>query len=123
MPPPPSQAAPERGIPPLLDQVILKLLQKKREDRYKDTAELRVDLQRLMRGEQGSAAGAKPVVVSPSQPTRNAPSTDRVNPIAAPQEAAPAKSGGISRGTILLVAGLVLAVAAAVVAVLLFVVH
>jgi len=46
-----------------------------------------------------------------------------VSPIAPAAQAAPAKSGGISRGTVLLVAGLVLAVAAAVVAVLLFVVH
>ena len=125
MPPPPSQAAPGRGIPPLLDQVILKLLAKKRDDRYRDTAELRGDLQRLMRGETGAAqpsAAAQPaVVVTPSQPTRNAPATDRVNPIGAPGEA-PARAG-VSRGTIFLVAGLVLAVAAAVVAILLFVVH
>ncbi len=122
MPPPPSQVAPERGIPPLLDQVILKLLAKKREERYRDTAELRGDLARLMRGETGTAQPApKPVVVAPSQPTRNAPATDRVNPIAASADA-PAKAG-LSRGTILLVAGLVLAVAAAVVAILVFVVH
>ncbi|HEX8950533.1 MAG TPA: serine/threonine-protein kinase [Polyangia bacterium] len=128
MPPPPSQAAPGSGIPPLLDQVILKLLAKKRDDRYRDTAELRGDLARLVRGETGAAtAGASappaagPVVVAPSQPTRNAPSTDRVNPIAGPKEQ-PAKSG-LSRGTVLLVAGLVLAVAAVVVVVLLFVVH
>jgi len=130
MPPPPSQMAPNRGIPPLLDQVILKLLAKKREDRYKDTAELRADLARLMRGETGtaqpaagSAAGAagKPLVVAPSQPTRNAPATDRVPPINAAHDGA-AKSG-MSRSTILLVAGLVLAVAAVVVVILLFVVH
>ncbi|HEX6838061.1 MAG TPA: serine/threonine-protein kinase [Polyangia bacterium] len=127
MPPPPSQAAPDRGIPPLLDQVILKLLAKKREDRYRDTAELRADLARLQRGEtagtaQPLAGGAgKPLVVAPSQPTRNAPSTDRVPPITAPREAA--TKAGVSRGTILLVAGLVLAVAAAVVVILLFVVH
>jgi eukaryotic-like serine/threonine-protein kinase len=131
MPPPPSQAAPDKGIPPLLDQVILKLLAKKREERYKDTAELRADLQRLMRGETAAtgaaaapaaAAGAGPVNVAPSQPMRNAPSTDRVAAIP-PPTATPAKQGGISKGTILLVAGLVLAVAAAVVVILLFVVH
>ena len=55
MPPPPSQAAPDRGIPPLLDQVILKLLAKKRDERYRDTAELRADLARLQRGETGAA--------------------------------------------------------------------
>ena len=87
MPPPPSQMRRRPGIPPLLDQVILKLLAKKRDDRYKDTTELRADLARLARGETGSAAAA-PVVVAPSQPTRNAPSTDRVNPIAAAPQAA-----------------------------------
>ena len=78
-----------------------------------------------MRGERDSAAGGPnaAAVIAPSQPTRNAPATDRVSPIAPAAQAAPAKSGGISRGTVLLVAGLVLAVAAAVVAVLLFVVH
>ena len=59
-------------------------------------------------------------MVAPSQPTRNAPATDRVPPIAGAP--APAKSG-VSRGTILLVAGLVLAVAAAVVVILLFVIR
>jgi len=132
MPPPPSQMAPNRGIPPLLDQVILKLLAKKRDDRYRDTTELRAELARLMRGETGAASAASspasssqssaqsPVMVASSQPTRNAPSTDRVPPIAAPAE--PAKSG-VSRGTIFLVAGLVLAVAAAVVVILLFVIR
>jgi serine/threonine-protein kinase len=121
MPPPPSQMAPTRGIPPLLDQVILKLLAKKRDDRYKDTADLRGDLQRLMRGETGAPAASAPpppaVVVTPTQPTRNAPATDRVPPIATPLAKA-----GVSRGTLFLVVGLVLAVAAAVVVILLFVV-
>jgi tRNA A-37 threonylcarbamoyl transferase component Bud32 len=122
MPPPPSQVAPNRGIPPLLDQIILKLLAKKRDDRYKDTTELRADLARLARGETGEPPGAPaaapaPVVVAPTQPTRNAPSTDRVAVM--PVEGA---KPGIGKGTILLVAGLVLAVAAAVVVILLFVV-
>ncbi|HEY1586736.1 MAG TPA: serine/threonine-protein kinase, partial [Polyangia bacterium] len=140
MPPPPSQMAPDRGIPPLLDQVILKLLAKKRDDRYRDTTELRGDLARLMRGETGAAAAfassasstssasssaqsggqSPPVMVAPSQPTRNAPATDRVPPIAA---AATAAKTGVSRSTIFLVAGLVLAVAAAVVVILLFVIR
>jgi eukaryotic-like serine/threonine-protein kinase len=123
MPPPPSQMAPDRGIPPLLDQVILKLLAKKRDDRYRDTTELRADLARLQRGETGAAQPAappSPVVVAPSQPTRNAPSTDRVASLAPPVAA---RKSGISRGTIFLVAGLVLAVAAVVVVLLLFVVR
>ena len=121
MPPPPSKVAPNRGISPLLDQVILKLLAKKRDDRYKDTADLRADLARLMRGETGEAVSAPaappPVTVAPTQAPRSAPSTDRVAVMTAPGE-----KKGVGKGTILLVAGLVLAVAAAVVAILLFVV-
>jgi tRNA A-37 threonylcarbamoyl transferase component Bud32 len=123
MPPPPSQARPDLGIPPLLDQVILKLLAKKKDDRYRDTTELRADLARLQRGESG-ATQAPGVVVAPSQPSRNAPSTDRVPAMAPPPTVQPgASGGGVSRGTIFLVAGLVLAVAAVVVVVLVFVVH
>ena len=121
MPPPPSQVAPARGIPPLLDQVVLKLLAKKRDDRYRDTGALRHDLARLVRGETGAAPQPQPqpVVVAPSHPPRDTPSTDRVAPLA---PAAPAKAG-VGKGTILLVVVLVLAVAAAVAAILLFVVR
>jgi hypothetical protein len=122
MPPPPSQVKPALGIPPLLDQVILKLLAKKKDDRYRDTTELRADLARLARGETGAGKAAAPVKVAASQPTRNAPSTDRVPAMAPPSAEARPKSG-VNRGTILLVAGLVLAVAAAVVVVLVFVIH
>jgi serine/threonine-protein kinase len=122
MPPPPSQAAPQRGIPPLLDQVILRLLAKKRDDRYRDTAELRADLQRLMRGETGAASAPSPVPVAPPPAgPRPVPSTDKVAAMAPPS--ADADKRGLSRGTLLLVAGLVLAVAAAVVVILLFVVR
>ncbi|MCU1280348.1 MAG: serine/threonine protein kinase, partial [bacterium] len=72
MPQPPSQARPELGIPPLLDHVVLKLLAKKKDDRYRDTTELRADLARLQRGETGATqAPPAPVMVAPSQPTRN----------------------------------------------------
>jgi tRNA A-37 threonylcarbamoyl transferase component Bud32 len=123
MPPPPSQVAPGRGIPPLLDQIILKLLAKKRDDRYRDTAELRADLQRLLRGETGAAVASPapaPMKAQPYQPTRGAPQTDRVDTMPPPGAAAPKKVG---KGTLLLVGGLVLAVAAAVAAVLIFVVR
>ena len=96
---------------------------KKRDDRYADTAELRVDLRASRAARPAAARRRPPVVVAPSQPTRNAPATDRVNPIAGAPVAGRAEGGGVSRGTILLVAGLIVAVAAAVVAILLFVVH
>jgi serine/threonine-protein kinase len=138
MPPPPSQVAPAHGISPLLDYVILKLLAKKREDRYRDTGELRGDLARLARGDTASPLAASsgppppapgmapaPQLQQPQQPRqanapeplRSAPETDRVAVL--PK----GRAAGVSRGTILLVGGLVLVVAAAVVAILLFVVH
>jgi tRNA A-37 threonylcarbamoyl transferase component Bud32 len=126
MPPPPSQVAPNRGIPPLLDHVILKLLAKKRDDRYRDTAELRNDLARLARGEVGipntpqpPAAVAQPLVVAPAQPQRQAPPTDRVAQLAPPAAAvAPAR-----RGNLLLVVGVAVAVAAIIAIVIIFAAH
>src|SRR6266498_2632884 len=130
MPPPPSQVAPGRGIPPLLDYVILKLVAKKREDRYRDTAELRVDLARLMRGETamplasggpppsapGGAVPAMPSPVAMAPSARPQPATDRVAPMPPPRQ-------GIKKSAILLIAGLVMLVAAVVVILLLFVLH
>jgi eukaryotic-like serine/threonine-protein kinase len=120
VPQPPSRLAPNRGIPPLLDQIILKLLAKKREERYRDTAELRGDLERLIRGE----AAVGPIGNSQQQPTamakgpsqaRAVPSTDKVVPVAPPPK--------LGKGTLFIVAGLVVVVAAIVAGILLFVVH
>jgi serine/threonine-protein kinase len=131
MPPPPSMRSPGRGISPLLDHLILRLMAKKREERYRDTNELRGDLMRLARGETAAPAGSPALGALPSatpqqdlqatqplQPRRGLPATDQVEPLAAAPE-----RGGVSRGTIFTVVGLVLAVAAIVVAVLLFAVH
>jgi serine/threonine-protein kinase len=68
VPPPPSSVAPERNIPPTLDQVLARLLEKQRDKRYKDTAELRDALARV---------GSAPAAVAPT-------------PVAAPAPAAPA---------------------------------
>jgi serine/threonine-protein kinase len=121
MPPPPSRNAPNRSIPPVLDAVILKLLAKKREERYRDTAELRLDLERIMRGDMPVG----PISTAPPQPTavarggqpaqRLVPSTDKVQAMAAPAR--------VGKGTIAIVIGLVVVVAAVVAGVLLFVVH
>jgi serine/threonine-protein kinase len=122
MPPPPSQRAPTRQIPPLLDQILLKLMAKKREDRFRDTSELRVELQRLMRGETGTPAAVQVPASAPAVPAaagaRPQPATDRVAPL---EVAAP--SAGLSKGKLFAVAGLVVAIAAIVVVALLFFVH
>jgi serine/threonine-protein kinase len=122
VPPPPSKATPNRNIPPLLDQIILKLLAKKRDDRYRDTAELRADLDRLSRGEgmlgqMQTAVPMQPAPVrapQPAQPVAQPQRTDRVQAMPPPK---------VGRGTIFVVVGLVLVVAAVVAGVLLFVVH
>jgi serine/threonine-protein kinase len=105
----------------MLDAIILKLLAKKREDRYRDTAELRQDLERVMRGEAPASPGAvaPPQATAMSrggqqQPQRLVPATDRVEAMAPPR---------VGKGTIFVVAGLVLVVAAVVAGILLFVVH
>jgi serine/threonine protein kinase len=67
MPPPPSTK--ERAIPPLLDQIVLKLVAKNRDERYRDTADLRGDLVRLASGQSASMPVAAPSV-SQSMPAR-----------------------------------------------------
>jgi tRNA A-37 threonylcarbamoyl transferase component Bud32 len=126
MPPPPSQVAPARGIPPLLDQVILKLLAKKRDDRYRDTAELRGDLARLARGETGlpsappaPVAVAPPLVVAAAQPPRQAPATDRVAQLDHPLTPMPSAR----RGNLMLVVSVAVAVAAIVAVLIVFAAH
>jgi eukaryotic-like serine/threonine-protein kinase len=120
---PPSKTAPDRGIPPELDQIILKLLAKKREQRYRDTGELRHDLAKLLRAgpatlTPGRGMSAAPVTAMPrADSAKQAPATDRV--VSPFESDEPARR---SKGTILLIAALVLAVAAAAVAILLFVV-
>jgi serine/threonine-protein kinase len=129
VPPPASQLAKGRGIPPLFDQILLKLVQKNRDHRYKDTAELRADLQRVINGETGAAAPAPqpvPVASTPApqapvpsapvaQPRRDPPSTQRVD-TSAPQRG----GGGMSTTMIAIIVGIVIVVAGAVAAILIF---
>jgi serine/threonine-protein kinase len=65
VPPPPSKHRP--GIPPELDAVIAKLLEKSRDKRFKDTAELRAALDPLI-NERASAPA--PVAAPSAQPVR-----------------------------------------------------
>ncbi len=120
VPPPPSKLKPGANIPPLMDQIILKLVEKNRDKRYKDTAELRIDLARVIAGETGTAvaaptpaAVAKPVA-TPMPVQRSG--TARVD-TAPGDQMVPAKSG-MSAGMIALIVGVVIAVAGIVVALL-----
>jgi len=102
VPKPPSQAAPERGISPLLDSIVLKLCEKSRDARYRDTAELRADLARVVAGETKAPATAAQ--------KKAAHNTDRVRVSTNTQPVSP--SGGASAGMIVLIVGIVIAVAA-----------
>jgi serine/threonine protein kinase/Flp pilus assembly protein TadD len=65
-PRPPSELAP--GIPPELDRILLKAIEKDRELRYQNAADLRADLKRLKRdsGSQRSGAASYDSSVRPS---------------------------------------------------------
>jgi len=112
VPPPPSRMKPEAKIPPLMDQIVLKLLEKSRDKRYKDTDELRADLARVAAGEQGSAsanlaaAQPAPVAARPAPVQRERSETERVDTHGSN---APAK-GGLSANLIVLIVGVVIAV-------------
>jgi serine/threonine-protein kinase len=48
VPPPPSERAPDHGIPPELDAIVMRLIEKSRDQRFKDTDELRAALAGLL---------------------------------------------------------------------------
>ena len=68
--PPPSRLRPELGIPPAVETVVMRAMEKDRQKRYQTMADLEHDLERLLAGDQnvGSparldpAAGVEPVV-------------------------------------------------------------
>ncbi len=110
IPAPPSTRNP--ATPPLLDHILLKLLEKKRENRYKDADEMRAELKRVIDGE--TAAPGKPV--AQPLPVAATPSAAAVQaiPLAKPDpRSAPIQPGtdthavGKSKGSPLLM-GLVL---------------
>ena len=62
---PPSQI--KAGIPPELDHIILKALEKDRETRYQGAAELRADLKRLKRSAESGTVAATATAVRPGK--------------------------------------------------------
>ena len=107
VPQPPSKVNPK--IPPLMDQIILKLLQKNRDHRYKDTSELRVDLKRVADGEKGTAAQPAPQPVAP-KPQQPAPQP--IQRVASGTETVNTPKGGMTPQLLALIIGVVVAVAA-----------
>jgi len=58
--PPPSRLRPELGIPPAVETVVMRAMEKDRQKRYQTMADLEHDLERLLAGDQnvGTAPGA-----------------------------------------------------------------
>jgi len=115
VPPPPSQKVPAQGIPAMLDHIVIKLVQKSRDDRYKDTAELRADLAQLIAG-QSAAPVAAPV--SAAQPVVNRPPSGQAvaQTLPAPAPVPAGKSGGLSPQILMIGVGLLIGIGAVLVA-------
>jgi outer membrane protein assembly factor BamD (BamD/ComL family) len=79
-PPPVSLIASE--IPPALEQILARLLQKDREQRYQSAAELRADLERLRRVRESGSSVAASAMGIPALPP--APSTPAAAPVSQP---------------------------------------
>ena len=112
VPPAPSRMIPHVAVPPALDQIILRLLEKQKEKRQANTAELRTELAALISGAAMSrplamAAASAPVPVprAVQAPVAMAPASTA--PVARPRK----KSGGLPVGVIILLVGVVIAVA------------
>jgi serine/threonine-protein kinase len=116
VPPPPSQRAPGRNIPPLMDEIILKLVDKQRDKRFKDTAELRTQLARVIAGEVGApsaqvpaASAAATVAATPVRavaPAAPAPVAAAPKPAALPTETMARAGGGIPPKLLLMLVGI-----------------
>ncbi|MSP60490.1 MAG: hypothetical protein EXR72_09150 [Myxococcales bacterium] len=102
----PSKTSPEQSIPPLLDAVVLRMLEKDREKRYRDTGELQADLRRLTTLLQAGGPelmATLPTGGGPPHPSMPAPRAPQVTT----QPESP--GGGMSAGMKFVVVGLVLA--------------
>jgi eukaryotic-like serine/threonine-protein kinase len=72
--PPPSRLRPELGIPPAVETVVMRAMEKDRQKRYQTMADLEQDLERLLAGDQNvgtapGALGSTPPELAPVEPS------------------------------------------------------
>jgi serine/threonine-protein kinase len=121
VPPPPSSKMPQANIPQALDELVIALIQKNRDDRFKDTTELRTALAALMAGQEPPAriSAQQPVVAAPPPANRPPSAQQPMPPPAAappPTVKAPPQGGGMSPQIMMIAAGLVIGIVAVLVA-------
>ncbi len=83
VPPPPSAGRPDAQISPLVDRIVLRLVEKQRDKRYLDAKELRADLARVIAGDSAGptlTAASQPAapLLAPKPKGREASGTDQV---------------------------------------------
>jgi serine/threonine-protein kinase len=116
VPGPPSKV--NTRVPPLMDQIIAKLLEKNRDKRYKDTAELRTDLARVIAGE---ASAPIPVAQPAPSPVPAAAPLPVARQYSGTEQVSTTKpASGLSPKLLALIVGVVIAVAAIVGGLLVF---
>jgi serine/threonine-protein kinase len=114
VPPPPSSKAPQAQIPKALDDIVIALIQKNRDDRFKDTTELRGALAALMAGQEPpQRVSAQQAAVA--APANRPPSAQQPAPVV-PPPAAKASGGGMSPQILMIAAGLFIGIVAVLVA-------
>jgi hypothetical protein len=107
MPPPPSQTRSDLGIPPLMDQIVTKLVEKPRDKRYQDASELQSDLRQIVEGKTGAPTVSAGPMLSVPPGTKPIEIETPIN-AAPPTTAIPAAKPGAPNNKWMIIAGVVL---------------
>ena len=94
VPPPASQVNPNGNIPAEVDAILARMLEKDKNQRFKDVAELRVACEQVLATTSRPFLAQPPQLIPPSSPDLHAPSSPSIAPPGSPLPAiAPGASG------------------------------